>query len=44
MGSYPDDEDGSWFWGIDKCLNGQPNPYYEAAVKSYLKTEFGLKF
>jgi hypothetical protein len=44
MGSHPDDKDGSWFWGIDKCLNGQPNPYYEAAVKSYLKTEFGLKF
>ena len=44
MGSHPDDEDGSWFWGIDKCLNGQPNPYYEAAVKGYLKTEFGLKF
>jgi hypothetical protein len=44
MGSHPDDKDGSWFWGIDKCLNGQLNPYYEAAVKAFLKTKFGLKF
>ena len=44
MGSHPDDKNGSWFWGIDKCLNGQLNPYYEAAVKAFLKTKFGLKF
>jgi hypothetical protein len=44
MGSHPDDKNGSWFWGIDKCVDGQLNPYYEAAVKAFLKTKFGLKF
>jgi hypothetical protein len=44
MGSHPDDRDGSWFWGIDKCVDGQLNPYYKAAVKAYLKANFGLKF
>jgi hypothetical protein len=44
MGSRPDDQDGSWFWGIDKCRNGHLNPYYEAAVKAFLKTKFGLRF
>ena len=44
MGSHPDDENGSMFWGIDKCSQGKANPYYEAAVKSYLRTKFGLKF
>jgi hypothetical protein len=43
MGSHPDDKNGSMFWGIDYCVNGQPNPYYEAAVKSFLRTKFGLK-
>jgi hypothetical protein len=44
MGSHPDDENGSMFWGIDHCVEGKPNPYYEAAVKSYLRTKFGLRF
>ena len=44
MGSHPDDENGSWFWGIDKCRDGHLNPYYEAAVKAFLKAKFGLKF
>ena len=43
MGSHPDDKNGSMFWGIDKCAAGKANPYYEAAVKSYLRTQFGLK-
>jgi hypothetical protein len=43
MGSHPDDKNGSMFWGIDKCLQGMPNPYYQAAVKSYLRTKFDLK-
>jgi len=43
MGSHPDDKNGSMLWGIDNCLKGQPNPYYEAAVKSFLRDKFGLK-
>jgi hypothetical protein len=44
MGSHPDDENGSMFWGIDQCVEGKANPYYEAAVKSFLRTKFGLQF
>ena len=40
MGSHPSDENGSMFWGIDHCVQGKPNPYYEAAVKSFLRTKF----
>jgi len=43
MGSHPDDINGSMFWGIDSCVEGKANPYYQAAVKSFLRTKFGLK-
>jgi hypothetical protein len=43
MGSHPDDRNGSMFWGIDSCVHGMPNPYYQAAVKSFLRTKFDLK-
>jgi hypothetical protein len=43
MGSHPDDKNGSMFWGIDSCVHGMPNPYYQAAVKSFLRTKFDLK-
>ena len=43
MGSHPDDSNGSMFWGIDSCVGGKSNPYYQAAVKSYLRTKFDLK-
>lgn len=36
MGSHPDDKNGSMFWGIEQCTQ-------EAAVKSFLRTKFGLK-
>jgi hypothetical protein len=42
MGSHPDDTNGSMFWGIEQCRKGAANPYYEAAVKSFLRTRFGL--
>jgi hypothetical protein len=44
MGSHPDDRNGSMFWGVSHCVNGKPNPYYEAAVRYYLTTTFGVKF
>jgi hypothetical protein len=43
MGSHPDDSNGSMFWGIDSASEGKANPYYQAAVKSFLRTKFGLK-
>ena len=41
MGSHPDDVNGSWFHGIDKCIvvDGvdTANPAYAEAVDAYLK-------
>ena len=41
--SHPDDRNGSMFWGVNHCVNGKPNPYYEAAVRYYLKSTLNVK-
>jgi hypothetical protein len=44
MGKHPGDTNASMFWGVNHCVGGKPNPYYEAAVRYYLIVNFGIKF